>query len=352
VAERDIGDLEAIRQSLEAWLAAALPNADNLQLGELTFPKESGESSVTLFLDARLDDRPQRYVCRMKPLQNALFAEYDLLLQYQLMQLAGDNGVPVPGLVGYEPDTSLVGCDFYVMHFTEGLIPIDNPPYAFGSWVTELSEEQRSTMWRNGLEALAAIHNIDVSAHELATLPRSQPGESILQHELDKFDAMLDEQVAASIAPAVIEGLECVKANAPRSGPLRLCWGDSRVGNVIWRDLQPVAIIDWEMASLCNPLMDVSWWYWVDYVNSVGLGVERLSGLPDRDELYQQWQSLTGLPTDDSLYYDLFNVVRFAIILEKKFLEAGLADDMGGEKSFASAFVAPLLAQYRSAGAA
>jgi aminoglycoside phosphotransferase (APT) family kinase protein len=89
--------------------------------------------------------------------------------------------------------------------------------------------------------------------------------------------------------------------------------------------------------------MDVSWWYWVDYVNSVGLGVERLTGLPERTELYRQWQELTGLPTDDSPYYDLFNVVRYAIILEKKFLEAGLAADMGGEKSFASAFVAPLL---------
>lgn len=350
LAKKDIGDLEAIRQALEKWLAQQLPGSHDVTLAELSFPEESGESSVTLLLDAQVDKQPQRFVCRMKPRDNPLFAEYDLLLQYRLMEIAGDNGVPVPGLVGYEPDASLVGCDFYIMHFTEGLIPVDNPPYAFGSWVTELSEEQRSTMWRNGLAALAAIHRINIDPLTIENLPRSGPGESILQHEIDKFAAMLDGDVAESIAPVVLEGLACVKEHAPMSGHLGLCWGDSRVGNVIWRDLRPAAIIDWEMASLCDPLLDVSWWYWIDYINSVGLGVQRLSGLPELEDLYRQWSELTGLPTDNSRYYDLFNVVRYAIILEKKFLETGLAADMGGEKSFASAFVAPVLQRYRAQG--
>ncbi|WP_133125984.1 phosphotransferase family protein [Pseudohalioglobus lutimaris] len=347
MARKEIGDLESIRQKLENWLPEKLPGAAQVHLNELTFPEESGESSVTLLLNAKVDGQPMRFVCRMKPLNNPLFADYDLMLQYRLMEIAGANGVPVPELVAYEPDTTLVGCDFYVMHFTDGLIPSDNPPYAFGSWVTELSAQQRSQMWRNGLEVLAQIHSIDMSAYDTPSLPRSVDGQSILQHEIDKFAAIADDNVATSLAPIVLEGLECVKANAPESGSVRLCWGDARVGNVIWKDLQPAAVIDWEMASLCDPLMDLSWWYWVDYANSVGLGVKRLSGLPDRPELYQQWQALTGLSTENSLYYDLFNVVRFAIILEKKFLEVGLAADMGGEKSYASALVAPLLDEYR-----
>ncbi len=346
MAKKEIGDLEQIRSNLEAWLARKLDAAVTLETP--AFPEASGESSVTLLLQATCDGRAQRFVCRMKPLQDALFDDYDLLLQYQLMQLAGNNGVPVPDLVDYEGDASLVGCDFYMMHFTDGLIPADNPPYAFGSWVTELSATERERMWRNGLEALARIHNIDMSQHELPSLPQAHNTQSVVQHELDKFDALVDAATRDSIAPVVLDALEELKANAPKDGPLRLCWGDSRVGNVIWQDLKPAAIIDWEMASLCDPLMDVSWWYWIDYVNSVGLGVERLSGLPDRPELYQQWQQLTGLPINNSLYYDLFNVVRYAIILEKKFLEAGLAADMGGAKSFASAFVPPMLEEYRA----
>lgn len=350
MAKKEIGDLEEIRQALEGWLAKRL-NVGDIRLGDLKFPEESGESSVTLLLDVEVKNEPAgeslRFVCRMQPKDNALFDTYDLSLQYRLMEIAGENDVPVPGLVGYEQDASLVGTEFYVMNFTDGLIPFDNPPYAFGSWVTELSDAQRTLMWRNGLEAMAKVHSIEISNYSLASLPRSAPGQSPLQHEIDKFTAMLDEETLASIAPWVPEALEYLRDNAPTEVPLRLCWGDSRVGNIIWQDLSPAAVIDWEMASLCDPLMDVSWWYWIDYVNSVGLGVERLGGLPDRSELYQQWHELTGLPIDKSTYYDLFNTVRYAIILEKKFLEVGLTADMGGENSFASAAVVPLLAEVK-----
>lgn len=346
MAKKEIGNLEEIRQALEGWLAKKL-NAADIQLGDLKFPEESGESSVTLLLDVELDGESLRYVCRMKPQVNALFDTYDLVLQYRLMEIAGENGVPVPGLVGFEHDASLVGTEFYIMNFTDGLIPFDNPPYAFGSWVTELSDAQRSLMWRNGLEAMALVHSIDISNYDLDSLPRSAPGQSPLQHEIDKFYAMLDGETQESLAPWVLEALDYVRDNAPAEAPLRLCWGDSRVGNIIWQDLRPAAVIDWEMASLCDPLLDVSWWYWIDYINSVGLGAERLGGLPNRPELYQQWHELTGLPIDKSLYYDLFNTVRYAIILEKKLLEGGLGAEMCGEKSFASAAVVPVLAEIR-----
>lgn len=347
MAKKDIGDLEKIRQNLEGWLATRL-NADDLKLDELTFPEESGESSVTLLLSAATANETLRFVCRMKPL-DGLFETYDLWLQYRLMEVAGENGIKVPGLLGFEDDESLLGSDFYVMAFTDGQIPIDNPPYAFGSWVTELSDDQRATMWRNGLQEMAKIHNIDISQYDIPNLPRSAPGQSILRHEIDKFEAMIDDDVRQSMAPILAEALDYVRENAPESGPLRLCWGDSRVGNMIWRDLKPVAVIDWEMASLCDPLLDASWWFWIDYITSVGLGAGRLGGLPDRPELYRQWSELTGLPTDNSLYYDLFNALRYAIILERKFHEAGLAADMGGEKNFASGFVGPLLEEIKAA---
>ena len=86
-------------------------------------------------------------------------------------------------------------------------------------------------------------------------------------------------------------------------------------------------LIDWEMAGIGDPLQDVSWWYWIDYVNSVGFGLERLGGLPSLAEIYEQWHLLTGLPIDHAKFYDLFSVVRYAIVLEKKFLaleKAGL----------------------------
>ena len=136
---------------------------------------------------------------------------------------------PAPKLLAYEENESLIGSDFYVMHFCEGQIPTDNPPFAFGSWVTELSDEQRATMWSNGLHALAKIHQIDIEQYDLPNLPRSGADQNPIQHELDKFSAMLDE-VRERAEPVMIEAWEYLLANVPTDGARRLCWGDFQSG--------------------------------------------------------------------------------------------------------------------------
>ena len=67
MAKHDLGDMESIRAALEAWLRIKLPNAQELTLGELSFPEESGESSVSLILRTQNKGESQGYICRMKP---------------------------------------------------------------------------------------------------------------------------------------------------------------------------------------------------------------------------------------------------------------------------------------------
>lgn len=347
MAKKDIGDEEKARKNLEGWLREKLPDAESLTLAPIAFPEASGESSVTLLLTATNKGEEIRLVCRMEPPVSDVFDEYEIELQYQLMEVMQKHGVPVPPLLAYEPDDSLLGSDFYVMYFTDGQIPTDNPPYAFGSWVTELSESERSTMWANGIETLAKIHQIDVSEYDhISKLPRPEPGTSPIQHEVNKTEALFDMDTIEDVAPALLEGLRYIQDNMPTDTPLRLCWGDSRPGNVIWDNLKPAAVIDWEMANISDPLIDVSWWYWIDYINSVGLGAERPSGLPTRPELYKRWNELTGLPTDNSLLYDLFNVVRYGVILERKF-KAMVEMGMDRIPNFTEPFAKELLAELK-----
>lgn len=113
---------------------------------------------------------------------------------------------------------------------------------------------------------------------------------------------------------------------------------------MIWRDLKPVAVIDWEMASIGDPQMDLAWWFWIDHCNSVGLGTEKMSGLPEFSDAYQQWHEITGLPIDDIAYYELFCVVRFAIIMERKLLAAQkVAPDFATMESHPVKFIEPLM---------
>ncbi|MBT4518945.1 MAG: phosphotransferase family protein [Halieaceae bacterium] len=327
MAKHDLGDMEVIRAKLEGWLRVKLPDAEQLTLGTLSFPEESGESSVSLIVNADNRGEEMRFICRMKPRDSEVFADHDLQLQYDLMAMAGENDIPVPPLLGFEPDATLLDSDFYIMGFVEGRVPTDNPPYAFGSWVTELSDEERRVMWKNGIETLAKIHQINLEAYDISRIPCSDENDSPAQHEIDKFNALITDDIMDALSPDLMRAVRHINEHAPAGGPRRLCWGDSRVGNMIWKNLKPSAVIDWEMAGIGDPLQDVSWWYWIDYVNSVGLGLERLDGLPTLAEVYEKWHLLTGLPTDHANYYDLFTLVRYAIILEKKFValkKAGL----------------------------
>lgn len=347
MAKHDLGDMESIRAALEAWLRLKLPNAQELTLGELSFPEESGESSVSLILRTKNRGESKGYICRMKPRESQVFDEHDLPLQYNLMSIAAKEGVPVPPLYGFEEDESLVGSDFYLMGFVEGSVPTDNPPYAFGGWVTELSDLERETMWSNGLEVLSRIHQIDLDKYDFSQLPSSADNASPVLHELEKLEVLITPDVQKHLHATVKDAVSFLHEHAPANGPRRLCWGDSRPGNVIWKDLQPNAVIDWEMACAGDPIQDVSWWYWVDYVNSLGLGVERLGGLPSLEDIYAKWHELTGLPLIHSDYYDLFSVVRYAIILEKKFSSMEKAG-MGRIDNFVVPFVEQQLKNCRA----
>jgi aminoglycoside phosphotransferase (APT) family kinase protein len=346
VAKQDVGDLEKIRVGIEAWLRVVFEDRPGLEIGDLNFPETSGESSVTLLLDGRWPDGgSDRFVLRMAPPTSQVFESHDLLMQYQMMSLMHEEGIPAPPLVGYEADETALGGAFYVMGFTEGQIPPDNPPFAMAGWVKEaLNDLDRERMWRAGLETLAAIHRINIEKHDLSRLPRAGAGESILSQEIRTFDSMFKPELRAAADPRILEGWEALVTSVPTEGEIGLCWGDARVGNVIFRDLAPVAILDWEMANISDPLTDLAWWVWIDRCNSEGLGVPRLGGLPSPRDIYAQWHQLTGRSIDQIAWFELFAVVRYAIILERKFTAMReMNPEVGIPSNFPAEFIPDLL---------
>lgn len=322
MGKQDVGDLEIIRQNLEMWLSKKLDSPVDFTLGELNFPEASGESSVTLIFTAYWQESgakiEKQFVMRMAPRESQVFVSHDLYLQYGLMEIMHEEGIPAPELVGYEKDSTMMGSDFYIMHFVDGLIPPDNPPMCWGSWVSELTSEERATMWNNGLDTMAKIHKIDIAKYDFPNLPRSKANEAPAAYEIARYEDMMKEGMRPNADPIITEAWGYLKDNMPAEGPRRLCWGDSRPGNVIWKDLAPIAMIDWEIAGIGDPLTDLAWWFWIDYCNSVGIGGEKMTGIPEFSDGYQRWHEITGLPIDNIAYYELFVLVRFAIIMERK----------------------------------
>lgn len=330
MGKQNVGDLNLIQQNLQNWLGAQLGHTEDFRLSELNFPEASGESSVTLLFDAYWSEKGnaenEKFVLRMVPQESEVFESHDLKLQYDLMDIMKREGVPVPGLIAYEADASLLGSDFYVMEFVDGLIPPDQPPMAFGSWVSELSTEDRAKMWNSGFTTMAKIHSVDVNKYDLPTIPQSKPDEAPAAHEMLKYQRLLELGLRDCADPIIHTCWKLLQETLPKNGSRRLCWGDSRPGNIIFKDLKPAAIVDWELATIGDPQTDIAWYFWIDHVNSVGLGTDKMSGIPDFDAAYQQWSELTGLPIDDVAWYELFVLWRFTVIMEKKFIAAAKTD--------------------------
>jgi aminoglycoside phosphotransferase (APT) family kinase protein len=315
-------DLEESRKRLCDWLGKKLPAADGLRISELTGPSETGFSSDTLLFTAEYTEagsaRGEDLVVRLRPTGFPIFPQYDIAQQYRVMKLLGERtDVPVPRMRWLEESEGPLGTPFYVMDRVEGIVPTDRPPYHTGGWVFELSPEEREELWWNGLEAMTRVHKLDWQALGFDFLDAPESSQSQIVRQLDDYEHFIRWGLTPDRYPLIASAMRWLRENAPEGEVVRLCWGDSRPANMIFRDLQCVAVIDWEMVTLGNPVEDLAWWTTIDRCLSEGIGVSRIPGIPDRDATLARWEALTGLTADPVPYYEVFAAFRFSVIMAR-----------------------------------
>lgn len=326
MAKHDIADLDRVEHKLSQWLQEKLNHHDDVEIADFVFPEATGESNVTLIVSASwrtpAGNREQtKFVVRIQPQGEKVFNDYDLQLQYQLMALLAPTAVPVPALLALETDQHVIGSTFYVMYHVDGLIPSDRPPMHMAGWVTEATVGQRQTMWWNGVDAMIALHKLNPGDFSLPSgLADLNDEPSAISRQLSMYEALIEGPVAAACDDDLPEILAWARDHMPADSNLRLCWGDARPANVIYKDFEVAAVLDWEMATVCNPLLDLAWWFWMDVCLSTAIGIERLAGFPSREETIAYWQQQTGYAIDDLPYYEFFAVLRYTIIMERIFV--------------------------------
>jgi aminoglycoside phosphotransferase (APT) family kinase protein len=315
-------DLAEARRALTGWLAAQHPHSDPW-VSDVDAPAFTGFSNETLLFDAAWTEDGTRVerglVARVKPTGYSVFFEPDFEVQYRAMDLLAGSGVPVPPLVGYEADAGVLGAPFFVMEKVEGRIPTDNPPYHMGGWVTEVSPDERAAMWWSGLEQMAGIHTLDWRTLGFGFLDRPALGRTGVEQQLAYYDAYFAWAAAGQANPTVEAGMAWLRGHVPAAEPVQLCWGDARIGNMIFDGGRCVAVLDWEMATLGNPVQDLAWWLFLDRHHSEGLGAPRLDGFPDVADTVRRWESLTGLAAkpEELWFYEVFAAVRFSVIMQR-----------------------------------
>jgi len=338
-------DADKTREKLESWFSDRRETA--VSIPELNIPEATGMSNVTLLFDIEWneDGETKREACvgRLQPeIDRPVFPSYDLSLQYQVMDRVGQHSdIPVPQLLGLETDKSVLGVQFYIMKHNEGRIPTDMPPYNMDGWMMhETSEAQRAAMWEAAVDTMARYHQLDYTTLGFAHL--ENPDCTPLQQQLNYWQEYLEWAMEGRGHEVGQRALDWLLANQPENEPTVLCWGDSRIGNIIFANScdSIAAVLDWEMAVLGNPLQDLVWFNYIDATFAEGLGMPRLPGLPSYEETTSRWEQASGFSAADYDYYWIFAGMRYGLILSRIMLATGQDSEVQGN------FAVQLLKKY------
>ena len=310
---------ERLRRALEGWLRRRYPDAAISGIGTTS---STGLSSDTLLLTAAWTDeaghRDERLVARLAPQPGdvPVFGAYDLDRQFRLIQaVAARSEVPVPPAYWSESDPGFIGTPFFVMGHVDGEVPPDLLPYNFGdSWLFDATVEQQRRLQDATVEMLARLHAIE----PLPFLEYAEPGDTPLRRHVAHTRAWY-AYVAGSGArsPLIERALRWLDEHWPAETPAVNCWGDARIGNVIYRDFAPAAVLDWEMAGLGPRELDVGWFVYAhrgfeDLAH--GLGLPGMPGFMRRDDVLAVYAAASGHEPRELDFYETYAAIQFAIV--------------------------------------
>jgi aminoglycoside phosphotransferase (APT) family kinase protein len=299
-------------RALVDWLTAQVGAA--ARIGSCRRP-DSGMSNDTLLIDAEWGDGPRRIVVRLTPAGRPLFPRYDLGAQVSVLRaLREHTSVPVPRVLWWEPDAAPLGRPFYVMEHVDGRIPPDG--HLFGGWVKDLDPSAQAVLLGHALDVLARIHHVDVEAvEELEVLDRPDHGTRPLDQDVAWWSAYLDWAAEGDRLPSLEDAYtQLVETRPPPADVARgLVWGDARLGNLVVDDaLRPVAVLDWEMAVLGPPELDLGWFLFLE--RTARQFASQLPGFPERGELVARYEDRLGRPLRHLAWFEAWSGFRTACI--------------------------------------
>jgi aminoglycoside phosphotransferase (APT) family kinase protein len=265
-----------------------------------------GRSNLTYLLD--LGD--SRLVLRRPPLGHVLPTAHDMAREYRMISALTGTDVPVPAPVAFCADSEVIGAPFYLMAEVSGLVlrTADDAR-------TALTPAAAAELSGQLVRTLAAIHAADASS-----IGTARPG--YLRRQLDRWQRQWELSATRSVAgyPELVARLEAGLPPSP-DGEMTLVHGDFRLDNTIVTLTPPriAAVVDWEMATLGDPLADLglTLTYWSLNDDLVPLGQPTAAaGFVSGAEFAAAYGDLTGRDVSRMGYYIAFGCFKLAVVLE------------------------------------
>lgn len=215
-----------------------------------------GRSNLTYVVG----DGAQRFVVRRPPLAHVLPTAHDMRREATMMQALAETRIPVPRVLAYCPDDSVLGTPFYVMGYVDGHVVRDALPAQFPD-----TPATRRAMSVTLIDTLVALHGIDPASVGLGQFGHP---EGFLARQVRRWWQQWEASKTREL-PSMDELHRRLEATLPAQSPAGIVHGDYRLDNVMFAPDDPsriVAVVDWEMSTIGDPLCDLGLLlvYWAD----------------------------------------------------------------------------------------
>ncbi|MFT7140234.1 MAG: aminoglycoside phosphotransferase (APT) family kinase protein [Candidatus Azotimanducaceae bacterium] len=307
-------------ERVTAWLVGIIPD---LQLPVQYSLITGGHSNLTYMCR---DASGACYVLRRPPLGHVLESAHDMGREHKIIHALQDADIPVPKTWGLCRDIEVNDAPFYVMGFVDGLVLNDS---VIGGSVLV---PDRHGIGLNVIDILSRLHAINPDDVGLGDLGRK---DAYLQRQLKRWN----KQWAASKThevPEMEESARLLAEDMPEQIGTAIVHGDYRLGNMIVKDDSVLAILDWELCTLGDPLADVGYLLnnWVSpgeiETREGDQSPTAVGSYPSRDELCEIYANKTGRDLSQINYYRAFAHWRLAAIgqgVYKRYLMGAMGKD-------------------------
>ncbi len=249
-------------------------------------------------------------VVRLPPL-DATFPDYDLTPQAAVQNAAAAAGVPAPAPAIVEPDPDWIGAPFLAMPRVHGAVA--GPAPAFDPYVRDAGPVLQRVMHDGLVDALAAIHALPWEAAGLAHVLAGP----LLSDALARWAAYVEWSSEGDPLPALAESLDWCARHCPPEREAVLLWGDVRLGNLVFDGSRHVvAVLDWDLAALGPPEMDLGWHFGLDFMMEELFG-RRVPGFPSKTETLERYERRAGHEVRDLAWHEVFALTRALAINDR-----------------------------------
>lgn len=259
------------------------------------------------------------WVLRRPPLGHVLPTAHDMAREYRVLTALMGTNVPAPHTYALCEDTEVNDYPFYVMDYCEGVIMGESIPPGF----VETNEERRQLSLAL-VRTMADLHAVDYNAVGLGDFGRP---EGYVERQVRRWAEQWERNKTREL-PEFDELKRRLQAAIPESPAPTIVHGDLRLGNLMIDPQDPsrvVALLDWEMCTLGDPLADLGWTF--PFWGQLGDPEKRLKardiaeltareGFLTRAELAAEYARLTGRSIDHIDFYEVLAYYKLGVIAE------------------------------------